>query len=130
MTVGKIKEIALYQTANDIEDIDDFETVLQPYFDEGYDMAVHAYAGVHPGMDDEFPVLTRDDEVPAVPEWLHVKLADWMSWRILADGAPARQQRGMVFRQSFELALNQIRSGEGKGNQPSGPWKFVNIPRR
>ena len=123
MTVGKIKEIALYQTANDIDDIDDFETVLQPYLDEAYDMAVFAFTAKHAGTD-EYPALVRDEDTPALPSWMHIKLADWVSWRILADGSPARQQRGMVFRQSFDEAIRAL-----KGESVAGrSWSFKGIP--
>lgn len=126
MTVGEIKEAAMFQSQNDIEDIDDFRPVLAEYLDEAYDRLVYAYAGVHPAEDnEEWPLLRTDGDEPRTPAWTHLSLADWVTWRILSIGSSAKQQQGMVFRQSFELDLLKA-TAEGEAGKIRN---FFNIPR-
>lgn len=125
MTVGEIKEAALYQSQNDIEDIEDFRPVLSEYLDEAYDRLVYAYAEAHPADGTDWPKLRADGEVPRTPDWTHMFLVDWVTWRILSIGSPAKQQQGMVFRQAFERGLLSAKE-EGQGGKPQ---HFINIPR-
>lgn len=125
MTVDEIKEAALFQSQNDIEDIDDFRPVLAEYLDEAYDRLVYAYAGAHPANDTDWPKIKAPGDVPLTPDWTHLSLVDWVTWRILSIGSPAKQQQGMVFRQQFERDLLKAQE-EGQGGRAN---HFINIPR-
>lgn len=126
MTVREIKEAALFQSHNDIEDIEDFRPVLAEYLDEAYDRLVYAYANEHPEDGSEtWPKLKHDGDLPRTPEHTHLYLVDWVTWRIMSIGSTAKQQQGLVFRQAFEQGLLKTKE-EGTAGRVD---HFFNIPR-
>ena len=125
MTLGEIKEAALFQTSNDVEDIDDFRPVLSVYIDEAYDQLVFAWAQQHPSdYNHHYPLLKEREDVPRLPDWTHQALADWASYRILSSGNVGKQNRAGVFRGRFDEILRKI-AYEG-GRQGRG-FSFQNV---
>lgn len=138
MTLEEIKNRVMFQTNNDADDVDEYLPYLVNYINEGYDILVDAYAHQHLGTS-EYPYLVEpgtgeESPSPATPEWTHSYLADYATWMIYRNGNPQKQQRGAVFRASFEEMIAKIR-GEGgaDGTNADGTLKaylyFNNIPR-
>lgn len=125
MTVGEIKNEVMYQTSNDVEDLEEFLPYLTDYINEGYDKMVYAWAKEHLSSTGEYPFFSSDNEVPLLPEWTHRGLADYATWLVYRNGNPQKQQRGLAFLNAFEELISRITAGGGK----NGPKKnFFNIP--
>ena len=102
MTLGEMKNEVMFQTNNDAEDVGDFMPALTDYVNDGYDRLVFVYAHKHVATGStEFPPLSADTDVPAVPEWTHRYLADWATWLVYRNGNPQKQSRGMAYREHF-----------------------------
>ena len=132
MTVGEIKNQIMFQTNNDVDDIDDYLPYLLEYINDGYDRLVKAYDNKHVSSSSvDYPSLTSDEEIPLVPEWTHKFIADWASWLIYRNGNPQKQQRGMMFREAFlECCRKLLAEGGKKAELNGGPAKhFRNMPR-
>lgn len=133
MTVEEIKNEVMFQTNNDVEDVDDYLPYLMDYINDGYDRLVKAWTKSHTPQE-EYPRLEYDFDEPNLPEWLHRYIADWATWLVYRNGNPQKQNRGMAYRAAFEEVLGKI-SGEGgkDGLNPDGTniqYKyFRNIPR-
>lgn len=124
MTVDEIKNEIMFQTNNDVEDLDEFLPYLLDYINEGYDMLVYAWRKEHLGAEG-WPRFTEDTDVPALPEWTHRALADYGTWLVYRNGNPQKQERGLPFRAAFMDVLSKITAANGK----NGPVKnFFNIP--
>lgn len=126
MTLEEIRERVLYQTANDADDLPDFEPHLSAYINEGYDKLLFAHARVHAGDSKEYPILkevSRDRDVPNLPVWMHQAIADYATWMVYRNGNALKQQRGMQFYQAFAEVLAKARSKSGSGV----PLQFTNI---
>ena len=124
MTVGEIKDAVMFQTNNDVDDVSDFLPFLLGYINDGYDRLVYAWAGEHIGPG-EHPVLERDSDTPALPEWLHSAVLDWATWLVYRNGNPQKQNRGYPFRASFDEALQRIAA---EGGAHGKVQHFFNIP--
>ena len=126
MTVAEIKNEVMFQTNNDADDLGDFLPYLMDYINEGYDMLVNAWAKEHPTADhEEYPILTEDTDVPALPVWTHRGLADWATWLVYRNGNQLKQNRGYAFRNAFLELLAKITSEGGKNGRVE---YFKNIP--
>ena len=123
MTVSEIKNRIMYQTGNDGEDITDHLPWVLEYVNQGYDRMLAAYVKRHVG-DEEDPLLSEDEDIPKLPDWVHYALADFATWCIYRNGNTQRQQRGMRYLASYEDALVDLRS------DPAGAAaiNFYNIP--
>lgn len=117
MTMADIQERVLYQTANDAEDLPEFEPHLTDYINEGYDRLLFAHKGVHVGEDAKHPCLSRGDNTPQLPDWQHQAIADYATWMVYRNGNALKQQRGMQFYQSFAEVLSKVKSRSGKSVQ-------------
>jgi len=128
MTVEEIKNRVMFQTNNDIDDMEDYMPYLMGYINEGYDRMVYAYEKVHlsDNPEDEYHDLVDDMEEPALPVRMHPPIADWATWLCYRNGNPQKQQRGIPFRNAFDEFLATIRD-EGKSS--GGTRQFINIPR-
>lgn len=128
MTVGEIKDEVMFQTNNDIDDLEEYLPYLMDYINEGYDKLVYAWSKEHcadAGDDVAYPWLTEDAEEPLLPEWTHRALADYATWLVYRNGNPQKQQRGLYFRQAFQEILSKLLGMGGK----DGPVRnFFNIP--
>lgn len=125
MTVSELQDYVMFQTANDVEDVDEFLPYLLNYLNEGYDRLVYAWAGVHTDTE-EWPRLAEENDEPNLPLWTHRAIADWATWLVYRNGNPNKQSRGIPFRDAFEEILSRITSEGGKNGKIS---KFFNIPR-
>lgn len=126
MTVGEIKNLVMFQTNNDAEDLGDFLPFLMGYINDGYDKVVYAWAEEHVDSGSElYSPLTEDSDIPAVPAWTHKAIADWATWLIYKNGNPARQNRGYIFKTSAEETVNKVTSEGGQGGRAR---HFINIP--
>ena len=122
MTVGEIKNEVMFQSNNDIEDVDEYLPYLGDYINEGYDKLVYSYMKGHVGED--YPRLESDDESPLLPDWTHRALADYATWLVYRNGNPQKQNRGMAFLSAFNETVSKL---NGLAN---GPYtNFFNIPR-
>lgn len=122
MTVGEIKNLVMFQTNNDADDLGDFMPHLLGYINEGYDKLVYAYAGQHVTED---TALQDDSDVPDLPTWAHNAIADWATWLIYRNGNAQKQNRGFPFRSAAEETLVRITSENGKNGKVR---HFKNIP--
>lgn len=123
----------MFQTNNDSDDLGDYLPHIDDYINDGYDRIVFVWDDRHVPSED-YPRLESDDDEPNLPEWVHQYIADWATWLIYRNGNPQKQQRGMAFRQRFELLLSRIADSGGKAgfNADGSRVKyrnFFNIPR-
>lgn len=127
MTAGEIKNLVMFQTNNDVDDLGDFMPYLMGYINEGYDLLVYAWAKQHCSSDEdaEHRFLSADVDVPQLPEWTHKAIADWATWLVYRNGNPVKQNRGYQFRSAFEEIVNRIRDEGGKNGVVQ---HFINIP--
>jgi len=132
MTFKEIKEQVMFQTNNDADDLEDYLPHIGDYVNEGYDKIVKAWAKGHVPTG-SYPRLVYDEDIPAVPQWIHRALVDYATWLVYRNGNPQKQQRGLYFRQAFEEVISRI-VGEGglAGLNEDGTTKgfnrFINIP--
>ena len=109
MTVGDIKRLVMHQLNMDPEDQWDYTPYLLGYINEGYERLVKAWTLHHDHAGSEnYPYLSADNDVPAIPERYHKALADFATWCIYRNGNAQKQQRGYVFRNGFEEAWQEI----------------------
>ena len=123
MTVLEIKNLIMFQTNNDADDLGDYLPHITSYINDAYDRASMAYANEHVSTDSEtYLPLNHDKSSPAVPDWMHRAIADWATWLIYRNGNQNKQGRGVVFRNSAEEVFARAR------NANAGKY-FINIPR-
>lgn len=103
MTMGEIQERVMFQTANDVDDLGDFQPHIDGYINAGYDELYFAYHGEHAPT-----LLAVDTDVPNLPEWLHMAIADYATWLVYRNGNVVKQQRGMTFLSAFTEAKRRI----------------------
>lgn len=126
MTLAEIKEMVMFQTNNDAEDVGDYLPSLVDYVNEGYDLLVYVYDRQHVDeMSAEYPPLEMDVDEPNLPGWTHKALADWATWLVYRNGNPQKQQRGYAFREAFENIKNRLASEPKNGAYRN----FINIPK-
>lgn len=126
MTVGEIKNLIMFETNNDTDDLGDFLPYLMVYINDGYDRVVYAWAHEHIDPQSElYTPLKEDNDIPAVPEWMHKAIADWAAWLVYRNGNPSRQNRGFIFRTNHEEIVNKVLDEGGKNGRVS---HFFNIP--
>ena len=132
MTFKEIKEQVMFQTNNDADDLPDFLPHLNDYINEGYDRVIKIWSKGHVPTGG-FPELKYDDDIPALPFWIHRALVDYATWMIYRNGNPQKQSRGQYYLKSFDELLSKI-SDEGglSGLNEDGTRKvfnkFINIP--
>lgn len=138
MNLLEIKNMVMFQSNNDADDLGDFLPYLTDYINEGYDRLVGAYCGQRVTSDsDEFPRLRNDKSSPAIPDWSHRAIADWATWLIYRNGNLQKQSRGLKYRDAFLEVESKIRgmgSGEkGLTDEQSSAMRYgkyiTNIPR-
>ena len=133
MTFGEIKNMVMFQTNNDADDLGDFLPYLDTYINDGYDRLVLAFSGEHSGIDsDNYPPLKKDKTIPELPDWAHPAIADWATWLVYRNGNVQKQNRGYQFRESFERIERRLRgmTADEKGLSTSSPKRYIiNIPR-
>jgi phosphatidylethanolamine-binding protein (PEBP) family uncharacterized protein len=128
MTLAEIKDLCMFQTNNDTDDIEDYEPFIVDYVNDGYDQLVNAWDKTHTPTE-TYARLEEDEDVPNLPEWTHQYLADWATWLIYRNGNPQKQQRGFAFRDRFLRLVSQLLEEGGRNGAENGRTrKFINIP--
>lgn len=61
----------------------------------------------------EYPPMQEDTEEPRIPEYAHHALVDYICYRYLMNGNAAKQNRAMLFYQSFEQTARMIKPQGG-----------------
>jgi hypothetical protein len=136
MTLAEIKNMVMFQTNNDADDLGDFLPYLNDYINEGYDRLVKAWCGEHVGIDsDVYSPLKHDKSQPELPDWTHKAIADWATWLVYRNGNSNKQSRGMAFRNSFEellmivKGLTDAQKGFERTEAQKAKQYIYNIPR-
>ena len=133
MNLLEIKNMVMFQTNNDADDLGDFLPYLEDYINEGYDRLVVVYAGEHVTVDsDLYLPLTHDKSSPELPEWAHRAIADYATWMIYRNGNVEKQRRGQQYLAAFEAMLSKLNgmSEDSTGLRTVLKVKnFINIPR-
>lgn len=135
MTLTELKNYVLFQTNNDADDLSDYTPYITGYLNEGYDRLVEAYAGegTHAGSA-SYPLLALAMDVPLTPAWTHLAAAYWATWLVYRNGNPAKQQRGMQFRNAADEVISKIRASGGLAGDTARAaaddtyGNFTNIP--
>ena len=135
MTLGEIKNMVMFQTNNDADDLGDFLPYLETYINDGYDRLVVAFAGEHVSADsNDYTPLTHDKSAPNLPDWTHRAVADWATWMIYRNGNVQKQNRGYQFRTAFEMVESKLygmsSSSKGLSSDSASSKQYIfNIPR-
>ena len=117
----------MFQTNNDIDDLPDFKPHLNDYINEGYDILVEAFTGMHVSEEsEEHPTLSTDYDEPNLPEYAHRALADYGTYMVYRNGNAVKQNRGSVYYSMFMGVLAQLRYDAGKG-ESGKPRQFTNL---
>lgn len=133
MNLLEIKNMVMFQTNNDADDLGDFLPYLEDYINEGYDRLVMVYANEHVSIDSEqYLPLTHDKSSPELPDWVHRAIADYATWMIYRNGNVEKQRRGQQYLAAFEAMVSKL---NGMGTDDTGlrtvlkVKNFINIPR-
>lgn len=59
--------------------------------------------------EEEIPLLTRDEDEPAFPEWAHSAMADYLCYRHLSNGNMAKQSRAQYYLNQFYQTARRLR---------------------
>lgn len=136
MNLLEIKNMVMFQTNNDADDLGDFLPYLEDYINEGYDRLAVVYAGEHVSMDsDTFLPLSHDKSSPELPDWAHRAIADYATWLIYRNGNVQKQNRGQRYLMAFEEVRSKLQGmgvdeATGLRTRMSDKTKnFFNIPR-
>lgn len=116
MTVREILDRVMFQTNNDVEDVEEYLPYLITYVNEGYDILTEAFTGEHLA-DELFLTEEHEDDVPALPLWSHPAIADYATWLVYRNSNPAKQQRGMAFLQAFQQVRGRLEAASFKGGR-------------
>jgi hypothetical protein len=107
----ELKRRAVYQAVGDAEEVEELTPYVDQYINEGYGRML-SMAGLAANS------LIRDEDEPALPEWMHPAIADFATFLLLRNGNPQRQSRGMQFRAAFEETIAKfLRNGGLSGKQ-------------
>ena len=126
MTVAEIKRLVVEQFGQTEEEMREHMPKIISYINDGYDLMVDAWKPHKHVGGEEYPRLTRNDETPLVPEWLHGYLADYATYLVYRNHNPQRQQRGIPYLQRFNEAIGRLKT-EGDGEEPGYPGRFMNL---
>lgn len=124
MTLGEMETLTLIQTNNDPDDLSDYQTQLEKYLNEGYNLIYKRYMGVYPSA-----ALSLSTDTPALPEPMHPAIVDYATWLMYRNGNPQKQQRGLYFRSSFESFMSEHveRLGGVSGTDSAVSARFTNL---
>jgi hypothetical protein len=129
MTYAEIKDLVMHQINYDSDDVDEYEPYIGAYINEGYNELVYAYAGVYvTNASTTYPTLVNGEDEPATPEWTHKALADWATWMVYRNGSPAKQNRGYLYKQSFDQMVGRVRAAGGSTGIAAKITVFSNVP--
>lgn len=109
MTLEELREHVMFQTNNDVDDLDEFQPSVDRYLNEGYDRLVEAYADTHLDIGETYVTLSDDDDIPAIPEWAHRAIGDYGAYMVYRNGNQYKQARGDRYLQMFNDVLIKLR---------------------
>lgn len=114
MTLQELRDHVMFQTNNDIEDLEEFQPAVDRYLNEGYNRLVEAYARTYIDTEDEsgnvpYPSLTNDNDVPLIPGWAHRAIGDYGAYMVYRNGNVYKQSRGDRYLQQFNDILFKLR---------------------
>jgi len=79
-------------------------------------------------VETEHPPLRCDTDEPAFPEYAHSVLADYICYRHLSCGSPAKQQRALFFQKRFWERARRIRPrGAGSVTGMTGLYAATDV---
>ena len=122
MTLEELRAHVMFQTNNDVDDLDEFQPAVDNYINEGYNRLVEAYAKTNLDVidtsgTDPFPSLTSAADEPLIPSWAHRAIADFASYMMYRNGNQYKQARGREYLDAFNSILFRLRFPvNGKGN--------------
>lgn len=114
MTFDELKERVIFQVNADSDDLDDYEPALDGYINAGYDQIVEAFLDEHLNTGNFYVSLAAPWDVPIVPEWTHIAIADYATYLVYRNGNPQKQQRGQQFLMQFNDILSKCKALRGK----------------
>ena len=125
MTLAEIKADVMFQTNNDVEDLDEFEPYIVNYVNAGYEQLVDAYMDKHVGYaDGDVIPLSGANDVPELPDYAHYGLVDYATYLVYRNGNSVKQNRGMAFYSSFAELIPKLKYEK---NGMRGSRTFINI---
>lgn len=128
MTLAEIKAEVMFQTNNDVDDLNEFEPYIVYYVNEGYEQLVDAYMDKHVGYADEDVIpLSGANDVPELPDYAHYGLVDYATYLVYRNGNATKQNRGMAFYSAFAELIPKLKY-EKNGNRSER--NFINIYTR
>jgi hypothetical protein len=123
MTIEALKGLVLRQLGEDVEDVEEFDDLLDVYLNQGYIALMEKRKGSASGID------PLSDANNLLPERVHPALADYATYRILMNGNALRQQRSQAFLSNFEDARIRLKSekDEAAESENGGNWRFTGL---
>lgn len=134
MTIAAIKSLVLRQLGEDVEDVAEFDDLLNVYMNQGYlALMDKRKGGVQAWTDPETGLLTGIEPLSEtnnlLPERVHPAIADYATYRILQNGNAQKQSRGQAFYANFEDVRQRLKSekDEAAEVENGGTWKFTGL---
>lgn len=131
MTLYDLREHVMFQTNNDVEDLEEFQPAVDKYINEGYNKLVEAYAKTYVGQADEsgnvpYPVLATQTDEPQIPSWAHRAIGDFATYMVYRNGNAHKQARGERYLMLFNEVLFKLRYDASKAAN-GGRRHFYNL---
>jgi hypothetical protein len=105
MTLAEIKELALMQQNIDVEDVADYDDLLNAYLSQAYyDLMSVRKSGI---MTDVDPLSATNNLLPVQ---VHPALADYATYAMLSNGNVQKQSRAGVFYSRYMTARTALKS--------------------
>lgn len=112
MTVTDLCELVMTQCNLDTDDLDEYKEEIVTYLNAGYDRLYKKYMCEHLTETQRLKTSSMSSS-PSLPIHFHQAIADWATWMYYRNGNAAKQQRGMQFRNEFEIFLGEVPEGGG-----------------
>jgi hypothetical protein len=134
MEIAAMKQLAMRQLQEDVDDVSEYDDLLSAYIDDGY---IELMTVRKRGTAGEIKSITEGNELP---ERYHLALVDYATYRVLSIGNAQKQQRAQFFLSRFLNAKNampsecdelaEIGSEELGIVGNGGNWKFTGLYNR
>lgn len=126
MTLQELLEHVLFQTNNDVDDLEEYQPSIERYINEGYDRLIEAYDSMH--LDEmksdgtiPYQMLSNADDEPKLPSWMHRAIGDYATYMMYRNGNAVKQNRGVAYYQAFAEILSKARTSRTK------KFRFTNL---
>lgn len=114
MNYTDLKNNVMFQTNNDIEDVEEFNIALPHYINEGYGMLTYAFWKIYPSTGGLLLPLTTGTDVPNLPLYAHRAVADYATYLVYRNGNPVKQNRGERYLRDFQDILTRLKEDGSK----------------